>query len=541
MTWARVASRVRTASAQPSPYCCRARIADVLEDHQRLPPGLAGLAHPPGGPQRVTQAVEVEAFEVPQAARTTDGQSLFEVVDRLVGPAEFAVGVAEHRHRPSLTPGVAGLPADDQRLLEVADRLVEPPEFAVGVTEHRQCPPLTPQLMRLATDLEGLLEMGGGVLVPREYAVGVAEVVQGPAFAVPVTQLPPDDQRLLEAVDSLLELPEVSVGWAEVVQHPAFPVPVVDLPCGGQPELVDADPVAPEFVGVEEVPQDRGNLPGDVVPAVPYGLPDRADQVREFGLTPRERLAAGAEPERNTVRSRRVEDHPEMRRRQCPRRLVGGVQVPVQLARDRRGPRLVAFLGIDALCGVHPQQVVHPVAIPPKLVGEVYSGQCAQHLPHPWKAGAGEGRCRVRADVLAAVQAQQPEEPGSRRGQGVIGPGEHDPHRAGHVARGGEQVEAALLLRQIAHQFRHTHVRSGRNPFTGDPQRERKVLTMPRQVANRFWLRVGTVAANRVPQQGVRLCRGEHVEHQSPGGVACDETRQPATAGHENQTRRRRR
>ena len=100
------------------------------------------------------------------------------------------------------------------------------------------------------------------------------------------------------------------------------------------------------------------------------------------------------------------------------------------------------------------------VPVPPGFLEQVPAGQGPQELPRLADRGIEQGRSRRGVDVLARVQAEQPERPGPAPGRAPGRTGEHGADLGG-LLLGGQDVQPAAFGGQLGQQARGVRVGEG--------------------------------------------------------------------------------
>jgi hypothetical protein len=203
---------------------------------------------------------------------------------------------------------------------------------------------------------------------------------------------------------------------------------------GGSPNGGPFVPLAP---AVEDVGEDPGQLPGMDVEPGGRGVVDSGRQHRTLSGEPGQGLLVVGEMFRGHPGLGCSEVDRLPARVQQPGTGVRGVQVVVKQPVDGDATLLVEVDAAGKVCGIGAQQVVEAVAAGGGLDDQVRLGQLGQQRPYLYQREAGEAGRRSSRDAGAGVQAEQPEQPRRRRGQRVIGPGEHRPYVGGRGIAGG--------------------------------------------------------------------------------------------------------
>ena len=115
------------------------------------------------------------------------------------------------------------------------------------------------------------------------------------------------------------------------------------------------------------------------------------------------------------------------------------------------------FAGLGAFGGVDADQVMELVPVPPGFLKQVPAGQGSEQLPCSGIGASMQGRSRGRADILARMQAQEPEGPGWRWRKRPVGPGEDGADLCGLLI-GGQGVQAIVLKGQFIDQVGHAEM-----------------------------------------------------------------------------------
>lgn len=131
----------------------------------------------------------------------------------------------------------------------------------------------------------------------------------------------------------------------------------------------------------------------------------------------------------------------------------GGVQVVVEEAGQCRALLLASLQAAGELAGVATEQVMHAIPARGGGLDQMRPGQHVQRPASLRHGRPGEGRGRVRLDVRAGMQAEQPEGLGVPGGEVASGPGEYGPHLRAGVPAGRQQVQPGAQVGELAGQL----------------------------------------------------------------------------------------
>ena len=174
---------------------------------------------------------------------------------------------------------------------------------------------------------------------------------------------------------------------------------------------------------------------------------------------------------------------------------IRGVQVPGEQAADGSCPLGFWFADLGAFGGVNPHQVMEPVPVPAGFLKQVPAGQGCEQASCFGDGGIDERRSGWCADVLAGLQAEQPEGLGWSGREGPVGPGEDGADLRGLLVR-AQHVEAIVLSSQLVDQVSQLEMAVSGCAVGGDPQRQRQPAAQPGQRLRGGWFGCDAVAAD---------------------------------------------
>ena len=188
------------------------------------------------------------------------------------------------------------------------------------------------------------------------------------------------------------------------------------------------------------------------------------------------------------------------------------------------------FAGLGAFGGVDADQVMELVPVPPGFLQQVPAGQGPEQLPccGDWRVDQGRG-CGC-ADVLARMQAQEPEGPGRAGREGPVGPGEDGADLCGLLV-GGQGIQAIVFEGQLIDQVGHAEMAVSCGAVRGDPQGQRQPAAQLGQPAGGGRVGGGPLVSGDPGDQGDGFAGREHVQGEALRAVAGDQAAEPVAAG----------
>ena len=221
-----------------------------------------------------------------------------------------------------------------------------------------------------------------------------------------------------------------------------------------QGSVVRGSRVVPMTVAVQVRRDSPGKLPGVDIEAIAHRLAECREQ----------NLALGREPGQSASEiGESLGCHKRLQR--CQRdgvvaawvkQLVCGVcgvQVVIEYSMDRQAPLGFGVVGRGKLTGVRAKQVVQrePAGSP---FGEQMSADQVSELPTGLRQRYTSQACRGGgSDIRSRMQPKQPEQPGRRCAERLVGPGKHGTD-IGVLIAAIQRVEAAVSLAQCVSQRR---------------------------------------------------------------------------------------
>jgi len=217
--------------------------------------------------------------------------------------------------------------------------------------------------------------------------------------------------------------------------------------------------------------------------------------------------------------------------------MVGGRTVVV----EDPACHIVAFLlGLgDArlLGGVGTKEVMKGIAARDMLAEHVRGGELGQQSPGLTWFYSGEAGSRGHADVWAGVYSEQPEHPGGRRGQALVGPGEDRPS-AGGLLPGVQRVKPGLFPGHLLGEDRDRKIGRGCGPCGSDRERQRQPRAQSDEPHGGIRLRSEPLAPEPGRQQPGGGLRVEQVQGNLGRAVGGDEPGERGPAGDQDQATR---
>ncbi|GAA4260805.1 hypothetical protein GCM10022255_090910 [Dactylosporangium darangshiense] len=223
--------------------------------------------------------------------------------------------------------------------------------------------------------------------------------------------------------------------------------------------------------------------------------------------------------------------HGDAERVEPPREGARRVQVVVGEPAHRRGRLRV---GGRQLAGEGAQQVVLAVSAGPRLRDQVSVGELSEHLGGALGGDAGEARRDRRADVVAGLQAEQPEHPCQRRAQHAVRPREHRPH-VGHHVGSGERVELLLRAGQLEGDVGECPARVDGRAGGSDRQGQRQAGAPVDDLLDRGGLTGHPLRAEPPSEQVPGLLPVEQIQRKRHGALAGDQAPEAVAAGDDDQ------
>jgi hypothetical protein len=212
---------------------------------------------------------------------------------------------------------------------------------------------------------------------------------------------------------------------------------------------------------------------------------------------------------------------------------VGGVEVVVQCPVHGGVPLGVGVDEVRLFGRVGAEEVVEGVPAGGVLDDEVGPGQLGEQRPHRADRETGQAGRRVRGDVGAGVQPEQPEQSRRLLAQLEVGPGEHRPRVGGRVGA-GELLQSTSGLAQLAGQRGEAEPGVGGGTRGHDGQCERKPCAQGDDLVDRGGLGRGSPVTEALGQQVVRLGRRQQVQVQGMGALG-EQAGQLVAARHHRQ------
>ncbi len=432
---------------------------------------------------------------------------------------------------------VADLPEDDQRPLMVLDGFVLTAHDLVDDAQVSQRGGLAGEIVVLAEDDERFLVLVDGVVEATQQIEEVAQVVEHGADLAVVADLAIDRQCPLEVVERLGVAAPAPVDAADVVQGRGLARPVGLSASGPQRVAVDGERIDMVRARVEVAPHNGGQPAGMSWPAMVGRERRRRHHVGPFGVQPgpcRRRLGE--------VRSGQIHLRRDMGAAMplvWEERVHGGRrddQVMIEEAGQGRVPVGGGVLVGGAFRRVLAQQVVHADAAGPGRQDQVRALQLFHDPRDLIVVAADERRRGVAVDVLARMQAQQPERAGRLGRQVPVRPREHGADRGSLVGARVQQVQAPVFG-QLGGELGQAYGRARDRQLGRDAQCQRQ----PHATLGQRDRRVG-LDGDPVTDQGVqevhRLRPRHEVKVDTTGTVASHQTRHAVATGHHRQAGR---
>jgi hypothetical protein len=217
---------------------------------------------------------------------------------------------------------------------------------------------------------------------------------------------------------------------------------------------------------------------------------------------------------------------------------VGGVQVMVEHA-GSGGPAVGRSVGgAGLLGGVGAQQVVEDEPAGGGLGEQVAAGQLAQQAAGGGQVKTGQAGRGRRGDLRPGMQAKQPEQPGGRGVQALVGPRKHGAH-VGGVLAGGQRVQPAAGVAQLGGQRGQGEAGVGHRAGGGDGQSQRQPGAGRDQLAGGGRLGRDPAGPQPLGQQLARLGHAKHVQADLRRSVGHHQAGQLVAAGDQHPRGRR--
>lgn len=169
------------------------------------------------------------------------------------------------------------------------------------------------------------------------------------------------------------------------------------------------------------------------------------------------------------------------------------------------------------------------------LADQVRAAQLADQRPPGPQRDAGQARRPGDRDVGAGMDRQQPEEPGGRGRECLVGPGE-DGTQAGLRVVAVEAVQAPGRLGQLGGDLRRWRPRQARRAGGHHGQRERQPPAAGDDGVDRGRVRCDAAGAERPEERRAGLVEARQADRQRVGAGRGQQAAEPAAAGDDHQT-----